>query len=130
MRQSGRALSGLRVLVVEDVADLREMLGALLRREGAVVREARTGGEALAIAGAWELDGALTDLGLPDVSGEVVVAGIHETSGGRTPVAVLSAASEQDLQRAVEIGADRVFQKPVDWETLRRYLASWKRAAA
>ena len=89
--------------------------------------EACTGREAVAIAHTAQFDGALTDLGLPDMPGESVITYIRAVSGRRTPVAVLSSASEGELVRAVELGADRVFPKPVDWETPRRDLASWTR---
>lgn len=123
-------LSGLRVLVVEDVAAIRKLICSLLELEGAVVLEACTGREAVEIARTREFDVALTDLGLPDVPGEAVIAYIRAASRGRTPVAVLSGASETELARAVEMGVDRIFTKPVDWHDLLRYLEGQTAAAA
>ena len=123
-------LDGLRILVVEDVADVRKPIAALLALEGATVVEACTGREACELARDGEFDVALTDLGLPDMPGEAVVTYLRVRSGGRTPVAVLSGASDMDLARALALGAERVFAKPIDWEELLDYLTRQSAVAA
>jgi CheY-like chemotaxis protein len=115
-------LSGLRVLIVEDVPVVRKLIRSLLELEGAVVMEACTGREAVEIGRMSDFDVVLTDLGLPDVPGEAVIAHIRAVSRDRTPVAVLSGASEPELARARDLGADRIFTKPLDWEDLLVYL--------
>jgi DNA-binding NtrC family response regulator len=122
-------LSGLRVLVVEDDATLRQLVRAMLEPEGATVSEAGTGREALAAAAAQAFDVALTDLGLPDMPGATLIAGIHAATSGRTSVAVVSGAAPDDLAHAVHVGAERAFAKPVDWDDLLRYLAHRRQAA-
>jgi CheY-like chemotaxis protein len=67
------ALRGIRVLVLEDGADIREVFTILLNAEGADVITAGTGGEAMRLATRHVFDVVLTDLGLPDVSGDVVI---------------------------------------------------------
>jgi DNA-binding response OmpR family regulator len=115
-------LSGVRVLVVEDFAVLGRLLRLALEAQGAVVIEARSGREALALAATQSFDAVLTDLGLPDIPGEAVVVGIRTASRGRTPVAILSGASEEDLTHALDVGAERAFAKPVPLEDLISYL--------
>ncbi len=95
----------------------------MLELEGATVVEAGTGGEALHLAAAQGFDVALTDLGLPDMSGEAVITGIRSVSRGRTPVAVVSGAHAEALAHALEVGAERAFTKPMNWDDLVRYLA-------
>jgi CheY-like chemotaxis protein len=115
-------LCGLRVLVVDDVPAVRKVIRSFLELEGARVLDAGTAREAIEITRTHEFDIVLTDLGLPDVSGEAVIAHVRTTSRDRTPVAVLSGASEHELARAVDAGADRIFTKPLEWEDLLRYL--------
>jgi DNA-binding response OmpR family regulator len=95
---------------------------SFLELEGALVLEAGTGREAVELARGGTFDIVLTDLGLPDVSGEAVITHIRATSHDRTAVAVLSGAGEHELARAMELGADRIFTKPLEWEDLVCYL--------
>jgi DNA-binding response OmpR family regulator len=108
-------LEGLRVLVVEDQRDLRELFVALLIDEGAAVAQAATGAEAIALATTHVFDAVLTDLGLPDVAGEIVVAHVAATPI-RPVVLVVSGHDESRLARATTAGADAVFRKPIQWE--------------
>ncbi|MBI1737581.1 MAG: response regulator [Candidatus Rokubacteria bacterium] len=123
-------LDGLRILVVEDVPAVRKLMVSLLALEGATVVEACTGREACERVREAAFDVALTDLGLPDIPGEAVVAYVRASSGGRTPVAVLSGANEADLARALALGAERAFAKPIDWEELLAYLTRQMAVAA
>ena len=116
-------LSEVRVLLVEDVASLRRAACLMLELEGAEVTEASTAGEATGLVSAHAFDVVLTDLGLPDLSGEAVVSAIRAASRGRVPIVVLSAAGELDLARALRAGAERAFRKPFDGEVLVRHLA-------
>ena len=66
-------LDGLRVLLVEDAADVREVMKRLLEIEGAEVVATETGREAIDLARQGSFAVLLTDLGLPDVPGDVVI---------------------------------------------------------
>ncbi|MBI2219217.1 MAG: response regulator [Candidatus Rokubacteria bacterium] len=123
-------LSGLRVLVVEDLAVIRQLIRLMLESEGATVVEACTGREAFELAATQTFDVALTDLGLPDMPGAAVINRILSASHGRTPVAVVSGAHEADLAHALEVGAERAFSKPMDWDEIIRYLARRTKARA
>lgn len=116
-------LSGLRVLVVEDADVVRQVTRWTLEAEGATVVEAQDGREAFELAATQSFDVVLTDLGLPDMSGAVVVTGIRSATHGRTPVAVVSGACQEDLAHALAAGAERAFAKPVDLDDLVGYLA-------
>lgn len=116
-------LSGLRVLVVEDVPATRTLIRVFLELEGAAVIEAGTAREALALAATCDFDVVLTDLGLPDVPGDAVITHVRALSQGRTAVAVLSGAGPHALSVALTLGAERVFRKPLAWEEIVAYLA-------
>jgi CheY-like chemotaxis protein len=115
-------LDGLRVLVVEDEKDIRELLGFLLRTEGAAVQTARSGRAAVEAAAAWDFDVLLTDIGLPDVPGDDLIKEILGMKTSRPRVVVVTGFSEPYLGRARRAGADAVFTKPLDWSDLRDQL--------
>jgi CheY-like chemotaxis protein len=129
MAETPDRLSGMNVLIVDDVDSVREVIREMLEMEGATVVEACTAHEALELTDTLMFDVVLTDLGLPDVSGEAVIAGVRSLAGGRIPVAVVSGADPEALARAAELGADRIFRKPVDREDLIRYVASKRQLA-
>jgi two-component system CheB/CheR fusion protein len=115
-------LSGTRILIVEDAADIREVFTVLLRAEGADVIAAGTGREAAEWAGRREFDVILSDLGLPDIPGDVLIRQILANSKGRTRVVVVTGYGEPYLTRARQAGADVVFTKPVEWTRILDYL--------
>ena len=122
-------LSGLRVLVIDDDVEVRLVMRWMLEARGATVSEARTGDAALALMRRSRFDVVLTDLGLPDMSGETVILATRAAKEARTPIAVISGADPMSLWRAREAGAERTFHKPVNWDDLMLYLAS-KRSSA
>ncbi len=122
MPDSSARLAGLRVLVVEDVADIRDVLAVLLRAEGADVAAAATGCEAADLIGRREFDVVLTDLGLPDIPGETLVRLLRASSCRRPRIAVVTGYGEPYVSRARQAGADVVFLKPVEWGRILDYL--------
>jgi len=87
----------IRVALVDDVDDIRRLVRTALRFRGGfeVVGEARTGAEAIAIAAKQRPDIVVLDLGLPDLAGRDVLAGMREESPG-TRVVVFSARETTD----------------------------------
>lgn len=115
-------LEGLRVLVVEDAADIRDVFAVLLKAEGADVVATGTGREAADIISERQFDVVLSDLGLPDVPGDVLIRQILASSKGRTRVIVVTGYGEPFVSRARQAGADVVFTKPVEWTRILDYL--------
>src|ERR1041384_607894 len=62
-----------RVLLVEDARDIREVFTLLLEAEGASVMATGTGREAVELAAREDFDVLLTDLGLPDIPGDLEI---------------------------------------------------------
>jgi DNA-binding response OmpR family regulator len=118
------SLFGLRVLIVDDDVELRLVMRWMLEARGAMVSEARTGCEALDHVRRRRFDVVLTDLCLPDMAGETIVDALRVSTEMRTPIAVVSGDDSTSLGRAREVGAERTFHKPVDWEDLMLYLGS------
>ena len=115
-------LSDVRILVVEDAADIREVFTVLLRAEGAAVVPAANGREALEALARQQFDVILSDLGLPDVPGDVLIRRMLAATRNRTPVIVITGSGEPYLTRARQAGAEVVFTKPVEWIRVLDYL--------
>ena len=119
-----RAAKPLRVLVVEDNDDARQMVTATLAHAGHEVREARDGASALALAAELDPDAVVLDIGLPDINGYDVARRLRSGEGQRRSllIALTGYGQQEDKQRAKESGFDVHLTKPVSPETLQRAL--------
>jgi DNA-binding response OmpR family regulator len=109
-----------RVLVVEDDADLREVMAGALSGDGHVVVEAADGGAALDALATTRFDLVLLDIGLgfgPD--GVEVCRRLRDAGDDAHVVAVTARDGEADAVLALEAGADDYVTKPVGITELR-----------
>jgi CheY-like chemotaxis protein len=106
-----------RILVVEDADDARETFARLLEADGADVVATASGREAIEILSDREIDVLVTDLGLPDVPGDVVIREAV-THAPRPRVVVVTGYGGAELEGARKAGADVVLTKPVPWDLL------------
>jgi signal transduction histidine kinase len=113
--------SGPRILVVDDNAANRNMLGRRLQRQGYTVEEARNGHEALDRVATEEFDLVLLDIVMPGMDGFEVLEHMKQDRRMRSiPVVVISALDELDsVVRAIQIGAEDYLLKPFDPVLLR-----------
>ena len=113
-----RSLSGLRLLIVDDEADAREVMRFMLERGGAQVRTADSAAQALDAIREAQPDLLISDIGMPVEDGYVLVRrlrAMEEGLGRRLPAIALTAyASEEDTRRALAAGFDAHLSKPVD----------------
>ncbi|MCW5632614.1 MAG: PAS domain S-box protein [Rubrivivax sp.] len=116
-----------RVLVVDDVAGNRSMLGALLSVLGFDVDEAADGQQALDRVQARAPHLVLMDAAMPVMDGLEATRRLRAREGGRElPIVIVSAAvSEADRHRCIEAGASGFIAKPVDRDTLLEALQQW-----
>ncbi|RBY92471.1 DNA-binding response regulator [Blastococcus sp. TF02-8] len=99
------------VLVVDDEAKIRELVGAYLEREGYHVLLAENGLDALRLVERLRPDLLVLDLGLPDIPGEELLRLLRRSSD--VPVVMLTArASEGDRVAGLRLGADDYVTKP------------------
>ena len=114
------ALDGLRVLVVDDHRDSREMIGAVLEEGGATVELAGSADEALQRLRQWQADVLVSDLGMPGLDGFDLIRAVRAQedagdSGHRVVAMALSAyASDEDRARALSAGFQDYAAKPID----------------
>ncbi len=112
------------VLVVDDEADIRELLELTLLRMGLKVESAASLGEAHALLEAGRFDLCLTDMRLPDGEGLDLVRHIGEHCRD-LPVAVITAyGSAENAVAALKAGAFDYLSKPVSLEDLRTLIKS------
>jgi DNA-binding response OmpR family regulator len=113
------------VLVVEDDADLNELIGAYVCMAGFSCRRALTGGDAIReIDRQWPA-AVVLDLMLPDMSGFEICRRIKGgPAANATRVIILTALdSESSRQRGHEVGADEYLTKPFDPDHLMQTVA-------
>ena len=107
------------VLLVDDEANIRRMLGALLRDEGLAVAEAPNGNAALLMVDQADPDVILLDLLMPPgPDGLETLARLRER-GRHTPVIMMSGKAQlTDAVRAVKLGAFQFLEKPLTPEAV------------
>ncbi|MDM7955766.1 response regulator transcription factor [Blastomonas sp.] len=111
----GRNGERMRILVVEDDADLADAVTRHLRRDGHAVDWEHDGESADDILGYQQYDLVLLDIGLPNMSGFDILRRLR-SRGHATPVMMLTARSEvEDRVDALDVGADDYLPKPFDF---------------
>jgi len=117
-------MSAKAVLIVDDEADIRELLVVTLTRMGVHADSAASVAEAKAALERRAYDLALTDMRLPDGEGLDVLRHIAEHHGN-TPVAVITAyGSTDNAVAALKAGAFDYLAKPIKLEQLRPLVTS------
>jgi signal transduction histidine kinase/ActR/RegA family two-component response regulator len=116
-------IPNLRVLVVEDNQDAREMLRMMLEIEGHRVHEAEDGPSGVEAARAVRPDVALIDIGLPGFDGYEVARRVRGEQGNSMRlIAVSGYGQAEDRQWSRDAGFDAHLVKPVAAEQLRKSL--------
>ncbi|MGB5963381.1 MAG: chemotaxis protein CheB [Coleofasciculaceae cyanobacterium] len=114
------SLNGIRLLIVDDEADNRQIFKMLLEQEGCIVTEAASAREALAklSASPEEFDVLLSDISMPEEDGYTLirqVRALNAEAGGQIPAAALTAyAGSQDQEKAIAAGFQMHLAKPVE----------------
>jgi signal transduction histidine kinase/ActR/RegA family two-component response regulator len=111
-------LDGLRVLVVDDQADARELISMVLREAGAKAVTAASASDALESFKGAKPDVLISDIGMPGEDGFMLINRVRSLApeeGGAVPAIALTAyATEEDRQRALAAGYDNHVSKPVE----------------
>jgi CheY-like chemotaxis protein len=104
-------LAGVRVLVVEDHDDSRDMLEQALAHVGALVIASPSADEAVAHLG--EVDVVVTDIAMPGHDGFWLLREVQRRQGS-TPVIAVSGFSDLHVRALRESAFARVLRKPID----------------
>jgi two-component system chemotaxis response regulator CheY len=113
-----------RILIVEDSATMRSLIGASLEALDASVKivEAKSGFEALRILPRETFDLVVTDINMPDINGLELASFMKGSSRySSIPLVIVSTeGSDRDVEKGLGIGADAYLVKPFDPEALRQ----------
>jgi signal transduction histidine kinase/CheY-like chemotaxis protein len=111
-------LDGLRVLVVDDEVDSRELVRGVLQSHGAVVELVESGRDALDLLRTFRPNVLVSDLAMPHLDGYALLRHLRSLPkhlGGTTPAIALTAyARAEDRTKAQSAGFEALMAKPVD----------------
>jgi PAS domain S-box-containing protein len=111
-------LNGVQVLVIDDEIDSREFVAFVLEQAGARVRTAASAGEGLAALMQFKPDVLLSDIGMPDMDGYMLIRQIRtflpEQGGETLAIALTAYAGDFNQQQAVQAGFQCHLAKPIE----------------
>lgn len=124
-----KPLAGRRVLVVDDSAGQRRLIGLSLKQWGYDVAEAETGSAALELCRREDFDLVISDWVMPGLSGPDFCKAYRALPGGKYGYFILitSKAEKEDVTAGLEAGADDFLSKPVSAAELRARLQAGER---
>jgi DNA-binding NtrC family response regulator len=112
------------VLIVDDDAEVRSLLAAVLEADGsAAVTEAESGGEAMALLGREEFDVAVVDVQLPDHSGIEILRWARAAEVDAELIVLTGHADVETAVQAMRLGAYDFITKPCKNAELREVVA-------
>jgi signal transduction histidine kinase len=117
-------LSRLRVLVVDDQADMRELLSTILCLEKAEVRTADSMDEAMRIMSAWNPEILVCDIAMPGGSGYELIRRLRDSGWNVPAIAITARAGVEDNASSLAAGFQRHLSKPIEPHDLVVSIAS------
>jgi CheY-like chemotaxis protein len=124
-------LDGVRVLLVDDERDARELFAQILESAGARVRTAPSAGEAMTRLIEEGADVLVCDIEMPQMDGyellRLVLADTRIQRKGLVAIALTAYSRAADRRRALQAGFDEHLSKPVDPQTLVATIAALRR---
>ncbi|MFC1576922.1 response regulator [Candidatus Omnitrophota bacterium] len=103
------------ILIVDDEADIRNILGEFFRAKGYKILEAENGEEAIRIAGSEELAVVLLDIDMPVMDGIATLKELLKMHPNLGVVMVTGNQEDEKVKKAVELGAYSYILKPFDF---------------
>ena len=126
----GHPRDSMRVLVVEDHAELAESVARVLRRNGIAADVASDGSEAISQAGLVDYDVVVLDRDLPRLHGDEVCRKLAAERSGSRVLMLTAASTVRDRVEGLGLGADDYLPKPYSFsELLARVEALARRQA-
>jgi PAS domain S-box-containing protein len=125
-------LGGMKILVVDDETDTRELTAFLLEQYGARVTAVSSAYEALVALTQSKPDVLLSDIGMPDMDGYMLIQQVRTLpaqQGGQIPAIALTAyAGEMNQQQALTAGFQKHISKPIESRVLVQAISSLVRS--
>ncbi|GAA6621551.1 ATP-binding protein [Scytonema sp. NUACC26] len=119
-------LMGLRVLVVDDEVDTRELIAFVLEQAGAIVTSVPSALAALEVIAQSKPAVLLSDIGMPEMDGYMLMQHIRAMSPSQqiSAIALTAFAGESDRQLALRAGFQKHISKPIEPDMLVQAIAS------
>lgn len=111
-------LANLKILVVDDEPDIRDLLVFILKQYGAIVTVANCAEQALDILANSKQDLLLSDIGMPDMNGYMLISQIRANDKQIPAIALSGYARELDKEQAQAAGFHLSLAKPIETEDL------------
>ena len=131
-KQTGRTdklkkLTGIRVLIIDDLEETRKAFSVILESCGALTRTAATAGAGVAALAQFKPDVVLCDIAMPHEDGFSFIRKVRALKpgqGGKTPAVALTAyVGAENVRQALDAGFDAHVAKPADAVDLSRVIA-------
>lgn len=126
-------LAGVKILVVDDEPDMRELMQTILESSGAEVQIATSAAEALTKIDSFNANMLISDIGMPEMDGYMLMRQVRQRSpqagGNIMAIALTAYAGEIDQQQALAAGFQRHIAKPVDPVELVQIISNMLRQA-
>ena len=119
-------LAGLRVLLVDDTEDALETFRYLLEHAGCTVRCAASAQAAIALTDQAEFDLMISDVSMPHMNGYELVAELRNRArtAALPAIALTGHGGAHDVKQAFAAGFQAHVDKPVDFEHMKRVIAT------
>lgn len=125
---STQILEGLRVLVVDDEADSRELVTAILTRSGSEVKCSKSAAQAIRDFKKWKPDLLISDIGMPQEDGYALIRKVRKLESKRErqipAIALTAYATEEDRTEALTAGFQEHVTKPIEPLVLVKSIAA------
>ncbi len=115
---SDGSLAKIRILVVDDEIDSLDLVAFVLTQFGAAVTAVSSAIEALNTINQTEFDVLISDIGMPEMNGYMLMQHIQKRSNVPVAIALTAYAGELNQQQAISAGFQRHLAKPVDPDAL------------
>ena len=122
------SLIGVKVLVVDDEADMRELASTVLAQVGAKVKVAASAAEALAVLRQSDVDVLVSDIGMSEMDGYRLIRQVRTTTptleAPLPAIALTAYAAESDKKQALSADFQKHLAKPVEPDALIQAIAT------
>lgn len=127
--QESLNLNGVKILVVEDDSESRELLALILEHGKATVRCVSSVADAFMILREWKPDIVISDIGMPADDGYELISRLRSNPETKDipAIAVTAYASDVDKKKALEAGFQFHMAKPLDPDDLLKVVANLSR---